>query len=94
MGDSLVVTDVKYFPASSPEQQTGLLGFIRFRLGGGLDIDGVTLRRTQDGRLTLSYPRRRRSRHLFAVKPANEGTHRSIERQVFDALDLKRGGAR
>jgi hypothetical protein len=63
---------------------------ISFVLNGTLKIDGVTLRRTRDGRLTLSYPARRDRDGVehFAIKPLGDQARVEIERQVFEALGL------
>jgi hypothetical protein len=74
------------FTTASPEDEThGLLGFVRFHLGG-IAVDGVTLRRTREGRLTLSWPA---PRGFPLVRPLDDEARRTIERQVFAALDLQ-----
>ena len=94
MAETFVVSHVEYTSASSMEQRTGLLGFVQFRLGKGLEIDGVTLRRTRAGKITLSYPRRGSNKAHFAVRPRDEETRQHIEHQVLSALDLDGGGDR
>ena len=91
MAEPLVVSNVVFSPASRTDARTGLLGFVRFRLGDGPEIDGVTVRRTLRGKLALSYPRR--GRDHFAVRPLDETTRLHIERQVLAGIGLDGGGA-
>ena len=79
------VSDVRFSPAAEVEVATGLLGWVSFELDY-VRLDGVAVRRTRDGRLALSYPRRRQ--HRF-VRPLNEETRRAIEAAVFAALGLE-----
>ena len=78
-----VITRVEFHPAANDFIETGLLGWVQFDLDGHVRIDGVTVRRTRDGRLTLSFPA---PRQRALVAPLNDQTRGSIERQVFDAL--------
>jgi len=58
--DSVVgaISRIDFTPASPKEQRSGLLGYARLRYGE-LALDGLTLRRTAAGSLTVSYPGRR-----------------------------------
>jgi hypothetical protein len=83
------ITDVS-FQAARPELvETGLLGWIEFCVAG-LHVEGITLRRTADGRNALSYPVRRlvRNRKSFYLRPLDDRARQHIERQVFGALRL------
>ena len=64
------------------------IGRAQFDFGGALRVDGVTLHKTLDGRLTLSYPERRDARDFrhYQVRPLNDDIRREIERQVFALL--------
>lgn len=88
MNDPLVITEVEITRTPDAQQRAGLLGFLRLRIGDGLGIDGVTLRRTADGRMTLSWPARRdrQGRDHTIVRPLDEATRIHLERQVMDAL--------
>jgi hypothetical protein len=85
------ITNVRLLPGSWRDAQTGLLGYVQFTVAGGLRIDGVTLRRTRDGRLTLSYPRRtgHEGCDYHYVRPLDGATRIAIERQVFAKLGLE-----
>ena len=87
------VADVTFVPAGQEERARGLLGFVSMRFGDDLVLDGVTLRRTEQGRLALSYPMRRdrRGRTHHFIRPADDDARRRLERAVIDAL--RRGGA-
>jgi hypothetical protein len=79
------------FTAAKPEDvQTGHLGWISFVLAGSLKIDGITLRRSLSGRLTLSFPARtdRCGRRYFILRPLGDEARREIERQVFAAIRI------
>ena len=70
--------------------ETGLIGWISCRLNNRLQLDGITLRKTQDGRHVLSFPARRDAagqQHFF-VRPLDDNTRKEIERQVFARLGL------
>ncbi len=83
------VSRVRLALASKADAERGLFGFIAFRLGM-VEVDGVTLRRTRAGELTLSYPARRDRNgqdHPY-VRPLDDATRRAIESRVFDELGL------
>lgn len=71
-------------PGSDDDRRSGLLGFValevdRFRL------DGVTVRKTATGKLTLSFPARTdRSgrRHAF-IRPLDDAARVEIEAEVL-----------
>ena len=88
MPEPLRITRASLVPASPRQQQDGLMGWVMVEIGGVLLADGLALRRTPDGRQTLSYPRRRdREGNIHAVlKPVDEAARRSIEEQVFALL--------
>ena len=96
MTDTIRVTSTEFKAASPAEVQTGLLGWISVTVNGGLRLDGLTVRRTVGGSLTLSFPARRDAtghQHFF-VRPLDDQTRRHIERQVFQALGLEEGAKR
>ena len=91
----VTVTDVRFAEAPDGHQRLGLLGWIRFTLNDAVVVDGVTLRRTRDGRVTLSYPVRhdaRGAQHAI-VRPIDDAARHAIEAQVFAALHLDREAA-
>jgi len=51
--------DLSVVDAAPAEQERGLLAYVALTLPGDLRLDGLTLRRTTDGRLTVSIPDRR-----------------------------------
>ena len=84
------VTSVRLTRAPDPDQERGLLGWVYFVLDGALALDGVALRRTRDGRRTLSFPSRRdrEGRQHPYVRPLSAEARSAIEEQVLDALGL------
>jgi DNA-binding cell septation regulator SpoVG len=91
MNDALIVTNLLFCPAPPEDRESGLLGWMSFTLEGSLRIEGVALRRTLAGRLTLSYPARRdgQGRQRHHVRPVNDAVRRDLERQVFALLELE-----
>jgi hypothetical protein len=90
MPEHLAVTDFRLVVASLDDRARGLLFFVSFTYGA-LRIDGVTVRRTRDGRVVLSFPTRhdRSGRQHALIRPLDDETRRALEAQVFSALDLK-----
>ncbi|MCP3919760.1 MAG: hypothetical protein GY711_29855 [bacterium] len=88
---SLRITDVRFTPTAT-DAGDGLVGFLSMLVNDGLVVDGVTLRRSAEGELYLSYPARtdrNGTRHPY-VRPREESLRVAIERQVLDQLDLAR----
>tara|TARA_R110002096_G_scaffold70812_1_gene169536 strand:- start:1 stop:279 length:279 start_codon:yes stop_codon:yes gene_type:complete len=77
---------------SDKDVRSGLLGFVSV-FYGDLVLDGITVRRTADGRLTLSFPQRRdgrgRSHPLF--RPVDDDARLRIEKAIFDAATIAQG---
>ena len=96
MAEALRVSEVSFAAAKLVEQEGGLLGYFAVTLNDSLRLDGLTLRRSLDGRLVISYPSRRgRSGHQhFYVRPLNDEVRREIEFQVFAALGFRETAAR
>jgi DNA-binding cell septation regulator SpoVG len=72
---------------SDADIRDGLLGFISVFVGD-LIVDGLTLRRTANGRLALSFPQRQSrsgQRHAI-VRPVDDAARRSIEREILGQL--------
>ena len=57
MADTISVSDARYTPASKDKVATGMLGYTSFVLYRAIRLDSVQVRRTRDGRLTLSWPK-------------------------------------
>jgi len=90
MQDLIEITDVKFAAASTDDVESGLIGWVSCRLNGAVRIDGIALRRTREGKLTLSFPCRRDAsdRQHFYVCPVDREARRSFERQIFRSLAL------
>jgi len=77
---------------SAPEYlvETGLLGWVSFVLYDSIRIHSVQLRRTADGRLALSFPKkigRDGTKHPI-VKPLNDDVRVWMEDAVFRAIGV------
>jgi hypothetical protein len=71
---------------SDDDARRGLLGFLSLAYGD-LILDGVAVRRTADGRMTLSWPERRDrlGRAHPYLRPISDEARRRIEHAVFSA---------
>lgn len=91
MRSPVTISEVRLTEAPFEEARSGLLGWVTCTVNDTLRLDGITLRRTADGRLTLSFPARRDStgRQHAIVRPIDDRTRRELERQVFRALGFE-----
>jgi hypothetical protein len=80
------VTDVRLEPARRRDCAAGLVGFVSCTINGMLRLDGLALRRTRDGRHSITLPRRHG--HPI-VRPLQAAWMRELEAQVFEALGLE-----
>ena len=73
--------------ATDAEIRTGLMGYLSVEYGD-LVLDGVTLRRTADGRFALSFPARtdRAGRRHPYVRPVDHEARRQIEAVILSEL--------
>ena len=92
MADALRVSELRFTEASEADARTGVIGWVRFIVNEALALDGVVLRRTVDGRATLSFPARRDGRGVqrFFVRPISDEARCNLERQIFERLHLER----
>ena len=74
--------------ASDNDVRSGLLGYISVFIGD-LVLDGIVLRRTAGGRLTLSFPARtdRMGRRHPYVRPVDDGARQAIEATILSAAE-------
>jgi len=93
MRPELPIGRLRFSAAGSAEQASGLIGWVQFEYGDALDLDGVAVRRTLDGRLCLSFPARRdrNGREHAYIRPLNDRVRRAIEEQVIGGLELEAG---
>jgi len=82
------ITNIAFSPAPEPVERTGLLGWIECTVNGALRLDGLAVRRTFDGRLTLTFPAGRdaRGRPRRFVRPLGEQARLAIEQQILSAI--------
>ena len=100
MSRSIIISEVHFTSARDREIAKGLVGFITCIVDDRLKLDSIALRRTVDGRLTLSFPSRRDGEgreHPF-IRPIDTASRIEIEEQIFAALpgvgfDRARDGA-
>ena len=87
----MTISDITFSPAPEGLVETGVIGFVSCTVEDALKLDGITLRRTEEGRAVLGFPARRDAvgRQHFFVQPLDDRTRRDLERQVFRALGLE-----
>ena len=86
----IIISEVT-FVAARPEQVAyGMLGHVTFVLNGTLKLDGITLRRTREGKPVLSFPcrRDRAGRDHPYMRPLSNGCRATIEQHVFAELGI------
>ena len=73
--------------ASDDDVRSGLLGFLSVEFGPWI-FDGITLRRTAEGRFTLSFPARtdRAGRRHSYIRPVDDAARRLIENEILGQL--------
>lgn len=74
---------------SDSDMRSGLLGFVSV-IYGDLILDGLTIRRTAEGRLTISYPERRdgRGRRHPLFRPIDDDARLRIEKAIIGAATV------
>lgn len=91
-----LISGVGFTPATADDARRGLLGFITLTFADLLLLDGVTLRVTESGRHSLSFPARTDSqgrRHPY-FRPQDERARAIIENTVFAALGIEAKASR
>jgi len=86
------ISSLFFTRAPSHLLHTGLLGWVTFRLDD-LRLDGVAVRVTQDGRMTLSYPARRDGhgrQHPYAL-PVGAEVRQAVEDEVLARIRTEVG---
>ena len=89
-GGDIKIDKIELVTAGAAAAEKGLLGWIRCRLNNKLQLDGITLRRTQDGRHTLSFPSKRdgAGNQRFYIRPLDDAARREVEQQILVALGI------
>jgi hypothetical protein len=87
MRDAITIRSIRFTPAPPGLLDTGLIGWASLRYGG-LELDGIAVRRTRDGRHVLSFPenRRRPGPGRLPVRPAGNDVRAEIEAVVLAEL--------
>jgi DNA-binding cell septation regulator SpoVG len=82
---------VAFSNAAPHHVETGLLGWLACEFGDLLRVSSITLRRTHEGVLYLSFPERVDSagRRHADVHPLTKESRRAIERAVIRALEVQ-----
>lgn len=83
-----LITGIEFTRASRAQARTGLLGWVSCILSGEIQLDGIAVRRTRAGRITLSFPEHRdrhRRRHPMCRPLTDEGRER-LEDEILSVL--------
>ena len=85
-----MISDVRFTPASADKRSQGLLGWLSLT-AGIWRLDSLTIRRTHDGRLAVSFPVRvdGKGRQHPIVRPLDDRARRMIEREILAQLGLQ-----
>ena len=88
--ETIKVTRARLASATPQLRESGLLGFVECDLNDCIRIEGIALRRTLDGRRTLSFPMRKdgAGREVSFVRPLDDATRRSLEEQIYSMLGI------
>ena len=83
------VSGVIFNAATATDRATGLLGFVQCVVGGILVVDGISVRLTTDGRISLSFPKRRKGdREYSIIRPLNAAARAHLEREILAAIQV------
>lgn len=84
------------FSSSRPaDRERGLIGWVSLEVDGLFLLDGLAVRTTRRGALTVTFPERRdaRGRRHSIIRPLNDAARLVIERHVLAALGLADEGS-
>jgi len=95
MKSDIKIDHVQFTPAKSNEVKSGLRGWISCILNGRIQLDGISLRKTRSGKLTISFPHRhdKMGNQHFYIRPLDSTARKVIQRQVFQELGLRERSA-
>jgi DNA-binding cell septation regulator SpoVG len=84
----LAISDVRFIQGSAADIESGLLGYVSCIVDDRLYLDGITLRKTADGRLALSFPERRTAKGgaFPYIRPVNAAARKDLEAKIFGAI--------
>ena len=85
---SIVVDSVKFSSAPPQQVRSGLLGWAAVTLRGGYRLDGIAIRKTSRGRLTISFPSRVDAQGIERpyFRPLNDAARLDLEQQILTAI--------
>jgi DNA-binding cell septation regulator SpoVG len=83
-GAEAVIADLRFTPTSPAVAESGLLAWASCRLGP-IRVQGLAVRRTLSGHLSVTFPSRRdrRGRKHEIVAPLDRATRREIEAAIL-----------
>lgn len=81
---TIEVSEVHVRLANARDRELGLLAFVGLTVGGGLRLDGLSVRRSRSGGSYVAFPFRKdaHGRERFFSKPVDDATKRAIEEAV------------
>ncbi|MBK9386494.1 MAG: septation protein SpoVG family protein [Planctomycetes bacterium] len=87
------ITTTSFTPGTDQDRLSGLLGFVAVIIDALLVIDGIAVRRTRSGSLTLSFPAPTSTsgRRRELVRPVDAAAREQVERAVLEAIGPKLG---
>lgn len=90
---NMEISNIRFTSATPQDQSRGLLGYLSLTIDDMLHLDGVTLRRTLKGKLTLSFPARRdrQGKDHPILRPVGQDARKSIEEKIFAEIQTAIG---
>ncbi|MBK9386054.1 MAG: hypothetical protein IPN34_14680 [Planctomycetes bacterium] len=87
----LELSELRFTPSAPRFRAEGLLGWLSLVLNGALRIDGVAVRRTMSGRVSLSFPDRvaHDGRRHPILRPLDAHARAALETAVIAALETE-----
>ena len=86
----LRISEIAFTHAPARLVRVGLLGWVRCLIANSVVLDGITVRRTCSGELTLSYPARDDGagvRRCF-IRPRDHAARVELEREILSAIPV------
>jgi DNA-binding cell septation regulator SpoVG len=89
---SVVLTGIRFKPASRSQRQTGLIGFVQCQVDGRWLLDGIRVCIAADSRVVIVFPSRidaSGNKHPI-VRPVDDETRELVESAILDTLRRER----
>ncbi len=88
MRHEVLISDIRFTPASAALRATGLRGWAMCRIDGRWELDGLTVRRSPGGGHELRFPSKTDGKGIDRpyVRPITQEVREAVESQVLQVL--------